>query len=209
MTEQSPEMLILLEVRNDTGPFEHLGSSFKCNSSLWRGKAVASPIAFYLLKSARNHHSHGGGLVGALLASALAKDDGLSTCTAADLPAPARAVLDPKQKLSSKEVIIIPKPTVSLVKAPRMNNVITIRAGADKFAISTNLFRIFAKPRALAAMGWTLNTALTPTAAPVHDTRTEAERAASVKPLWKKILLIAAAILILIAVIALRIATEH
>jgi len=93
-----------------------------------------------------------------MLAAALAKDDGLSTCFAADLPDPVRASLDPKGKLAKKNIVIVPRETVSLVKGGGWNNSLTVVAGRDNFKIATSLFSMFAKPKALTRMGWTLNT---------------------------------------------------
>jgi hypothetical protein len=56
----------------------------------------------------KNAHSYGGGLAGTLLAVAFDKDDGLSTCTVADLPPTIRSQFDRKNKLDAKDVIIIP-----------------------------------------------------------------------------------------------------
>jgi hypothetical protein len=198
----------LMSVRDDQGPFEYLGRQFSCNGTGWIGKAIASPVAIYLLKSAKNSHQYGGGVVGILLASALSKDDGMSTCIAADLPPLVRSQLDPKNKLSAKDVVIVPKATVSFVKATGWNNQVAINAGADKFKIATNLLRMFAKPRALRHMGWTLNAPLTPTAAPIHDTRTTEERITQQKPFWIKVLALLGAIGLIILIILLRIIAD-
>lgn len=203
----SPEM-VLLSVREDAGPFEQLGGQFTCNKARWMGKAVASPVAIYLLKLSKNNHAYGGGIAGVLLATALAKDDKLSTCTAEDLPPAIRKALDPKNKKGKKDVVIIPKVTVSYVKAGGWSGTIKVNAGADKFAVSTGLFRMFSRPKVLAAMGWTLNTELSPTVAPVHDMRSEEERAKSDRPLWLKILLVAGAALLVIGYIVLRIVAD-
>jgi len=161
-------------------------------------------------EKSKNTNTHGGGLVGALLTAALDKDDQLSTCSAGDLPEPARIALDPKGKLAAKQVVIIPLATVSLVKSTRWNNSIRIEAGSDKFTVATSLFKLFATPRTLREMGWTLNTPLTPTAAPVHDTRTEQERVAPpAKALWLRVLMIIGAIALIIAVIAIRVLLGH
>jgi hypothetical protein len=205
MTMDESAVVTLLAVREDQGPFEHLGGQFSCNGAGWLGKAMVSPIAVYLFKKAKNTHQYGGGLAGALLATALAKDDALSTCTVADLPPQIRTQFDPKGKFSAKDVVIVPKTTVSLVKGGGWNNQVEIRAGTDKFKIATGLFRMFAKPRAMRRMGWTLNTPLTPTAAPVHDTRSPEERAAHQKPAWVKVLAVLGAIGLIILVIVLRI----
>jgi hypothetical protein len=197
--------LVLMAVREDSGPFEPLGGQFSCNKAGWFGKAVASPTAIYLLKKTKNNQGYGGGLVGVMLTAALAKEDKLSTCTVGDLPEPVRVQLDPKGKLGKKDVVIIPKATVSMVKGGGWNNSLKIQAGSDTFTIATSLFSMFAKPRALRAMGWELNTALTPTAAPVHDMRSEAERATADKPMWQKVLLVIGAIGVVIAVIAIRV----
>jgi hypothetical protein len=200
----------LFEVANDNGPFLRLGSQFSCNKARWIGLAFASPTALYLLKKSKNSNSHGGGLVGMLLAAALTADDQLETCTAADLPGPIRAQLDPKGKLAKKSVVIVPLSTVSFVKAGGFNNALKLTAGADNFNIATSLFKLFATPRKLTSLGWTLNTQLTPIAAPVHDTRSPEERAQPAqKPLWLRILLIAGAVAVIAAIIALRIAAGH
>ncbi len=204
MSELHPEM-ILFQVRDDAGPFELLGGHFACNGVPWIGPAVASPVALYLLKIGRHDHTRRGAFAGSLFTLRDRNyDDGLCTCEAADLPAPARAALDRWRMLPLKEVVIIPKSTVSLVKTSRWNNSIVVRAGPDKFAITTSLRRLFAKPRALAAMGWTLNLPLLPTATPVHDSRTDGQRAAAEVPLWEKILGLVGGILFLIAYIAWR-----
>jgi hypothetical protein len=98
-------------------------------------------------------------------------DDGLSTCKAEDLPGPARAALDPRQKLGAADVVVIPRATVGLVKSASFNNVITVRAGAETFKLNTGLFRLWKTPRQFAELGWVLNQEVVPTAAPVHDMR--------------------------------------
>ncbi|MGN6369655.1 MAG: hypothetical protein ACTHN5_15455 [Phycisphaerae bacterium] len=199
----------LFAVRTDNGPFLPIGSHFACNGAKWLGKAIASPTAIYLLKKSKNNNAHGGGLAGALVSIALAKEDNLSTCTAEDLPPPIRAQLDPKQKSGKKAVVIIPLSTVSFVKAGGFNNVIKISAGADNFSLHTSLFKIYATPRKLAELGWPLNTELTPADAPVHDARPHEERAKPAqKPLWIRALLIAGAITLVLAVVAIRVALE-
>jgi hypothetical protein len=209
MTEADSAAMTLLAVRDDAGPFEYLGRQFSCNKAGWFGKAVASPVAVYLLKASKNNQGYGGGLIGVMLAAALAKDDGLSTCFASDLPEPIRKLLDAKGKLGRKDVVIVPRATVSFVKAGGWNNSIHLEAGADKFKISTSLFNMFARPRAMTRMGWDLNKRLQPVAAPVHDMRAPEERAAVTgKPLWIKMLLVAGAIAIVILVIVLRIMAE-
>lgn len=204
--EAQAAAMVLMSVRDDPGPFEKIGSRFSCNKVRWLGVAYSSPIAVYFLKKSRNTSgSYGGGLVGAMLSAALAKDDGLSTCTAGDLPPAIGKLVNPKGKLNGKDVVIVPKATVSMVKRSWGGN-IKLSAGFDEFSLSSGLFG--GKSKALVRQGWQLNTPLTPTVAPVHDMRAPEDRVVKSKPLWLKVLLIAGAIIILVLVIAARIAAD-
>jgi hypothetical protein len=149
----APDLGPLFAVRQDVGPFVVMGSQFRCNKARWVGKACVSPTAIYLLKKAKNTSSHGGGIAGVLLASALGKDDGLATCTAADLPQAVREQLDRKGKLGAKSVVIVPRTTVSYVKASGFNNVFKVTSGADQFQVSGSLFRRSSTRRKLAGWG--------------------------------------------------------
>ena len=196
----------LFAIRDDAGPFLQLGQFFSCNKTRWIGPTFASATAIYLLKKAKNTSGYGGGLAGALLASALGKDDQLTTCTAADLPDPIRNQLAPKKKLAAKPVVIIPLSTISLVTPKRWSNQILLNVGSDTFTLSTRSFRYSSTVKKLAALGYTLNTPLTPTDAPVHDARTEEERTAPPQgPTIFRILKIAGAVALILAIIILRI----
>ncbi len=200
----------LFAIRDDAGPFVTLGRAFNCNKSRWIGSSVISPTAIYLLKKSKNnsssYHAYGGGLVGAMLSSALSKEDQLATCTAADLPDSIRAQLDPKKKLAAKSVIIIPLTTVSMVATKRFIGSLTFFVGADKFVATSRSFRFSSTLKKISALGWSLNTDLNPTDAPVHDTRSDEERANPTRrPLWQRILLTIGAILLILLLIAIRI----
>jgi hypothetical protein len=55
-------------------------------------------------------------------------------------------------------------------------------------------------------VGWVLNTELTPTDAPVHDTRSEEERLhPKEKPLWQRVLMVTGAVLLILGIIAIKI----
>ena len=140
-----------------------------------------------------------------MLSAALGKDDALSTCTAGDLPPTIRKLMDPKGKLSGKDVVIIPRATVSMVKRTWSGSLLVI-AGSDEFKLSTGFFG--RKSKAMVRQGWQLNTQLTPTVAPVHDMRAPEDRVVKTKPLWLKVLLVAGAIIILVLVIVVRIAAD-
>jgi hypothetical protein len=201
---------VLFRVAQDAGPFLKLGGGFKSSGAPWTGPAIASPLAIYLVKNAKaQSHSYGGGLVGALLAQALAKDDGISTCSTEDLPQAVKDFVYPKKKVKIKDVVIVPWATVSYVKSTKWNNAIEFTAGHDKFTVNTSLLSMWKRARQLRELGWTLNTTLVPEAEAVHDTRTPDLKQVKVQPMWKKVGLVALAILIIVAVIALRVMADH
>ena len=154
----------------DAGPFLKVGRTFSVRGSPWLGLAVASPRAFYLLKVAQNANYHGGGLVGALVSAAMTKHDDTRTCDLAQLPPPVRSALDPKGKRERGDVVILRRDAVSLVKMGRINNLIRVWTGGDRFGITTGMFRNGPIRRFLTENGWTINAPLVPTAAPTHGT---------------------------------------
>ena len=197
---------VLFRVAQDAGPFVKMGGSFKSAGVPWTGPVIASPQAIYLLKYAKAaQHGYGGGLIGALLAQALAKDDGISTRTTEDLPQAVKAFIYPQGKVKLKEVVIVPRATVSYVQSSRWNNVIDFTAGRDKFIVNTNPFLMWKRARQLAELGWTLNQAVEAEAEAVHDMRAPEEKTTRGPSMAKKVGLIVLAILIVVAIIALRV----
>jgi hypothetical protein len=192
----------------DPGPFQKIGSQFNVGGKAWTGRAVASGLAFYLLKIRRlNQAGIHGGLAGALLSAALSgTDDDVRTCDLNDLPPAIRAQLDPKGKRKSGDVIIVRKESLSFVKIPRLNNAVTLRLGNEKIKLNTSLFAIGGVGRFLSANGWIVNQELTPTEAPIHGAGFGRDPSTPKKKtsLVLRILYVIIAILIFVAVVWLR-----
>jgi hypothetical protein len=197
----------------DPGPFLKLGSSFTVKGSRWSGPAVASPTAIYLLKVAQQKGAaYGGGLVGYMVASALAKNDDTRSCDLFQLPEPVRAALDPKSKRKHAiDVIILRRDAISLVKLGAINNTMSIKVGPDRFSVITGLFSRGRIRQFLTGNGWTLNAELMPTAAPTHGS--SYGRPDGVAPpgmnIFARIGLILLAIFIFVAVVAMRVGCDN
>jgi hypothetical protein len=197
----------------DPGPFTKLGGTFTVKGSRWSGPAVASPIAIYLLKVAQqNSGVYGGGLVGYMVATALTKNDDTRSCDLFQLPEPVRTALDPKSKRKrGGDVIILRRDATSLIKLGRINNTLLIRLGPDRFGVVVGLFSKGRIRQFLTGNGWTLNAELMPTAAPTHGSGYG--RPDGVPPpgmgIVKRVLLIVLAIIIFVAVVALRVGCDH
>jgi hypothetical protein len=192
----------------DLGPFRKIGTQFKLGWSQWSGRAVASPLAFYLLKVRKVTHSgmHGG-VAGVLLAAAFSGTDDVRTCDLNDLPPDIRSQLDPKGKRKAGDVIIVRKESLSFVKIPRLNNVVTLRQGDEKIKLNTSWFGIGSVGRFLSENRWTVNQQLTPTELPIHgpgfgrDPSAPAPKKTSVA---MRILYVILAILLIAAVVWIR-----
>lgn len=194
---------------DDPGPFEMVG---KATVAGWTGRAAASPLAFYFVKVARAQNSHfayGGGLFGALLSEAFKKPDAdVRTCSLAELPAGARDFLDPKGKLAARDVVVLPKGAVRLVKFARVNNQYTVTAGADAFPVTTGMFSKGKARQTLAQMGWTLDQEVMATAPPIHGAsfgRSDPSEVPTGPSRGRRLLYVVIAILILVAVIWLQV----
>jgi hypothetical protein len=167
----APTVAPLPVIGHDEGPFLKLGKMFSVPGGRWVGMAMVSPRAAYLLKISRatSTGAYGvGGLAGALIHHAFSKADDVRTCSAEELPHPIRVALDKKLKRGKCDVIILPKEAMTRVKLGSINNLITFMLGADKFAVTTNLFGGGKIRRFMTGYGWTLNQDLIPTADPVH-----------------------------------------
>ena len=198
------ELLAAPSIPDDSGPVLHIGSEFAIGHAHWLGRVVASPKAFYLRKDGQP--GHGGGFVGVLLHAAMVTHDGTRTCTVAELPKLVRAELDYNSKMGGKDAVVIPRETVSLVRASKMNNMVLVKAGDTEFQFTTAVWRLFKVPRVLTEMGWTLNQELAPAAAAQHDTRTPEEQAAAQKrnaSTLERVIYIVIAVLVLAGLVAL------
>jgi hypothetical protein len=184
---QSGLVKAMMAVRDDSGPFIKVSGSFVGNGKQWVGNVVASATAVYLLKvlQPRQGATQGaavGGLIGALVGAAVDAARGEladvtpSTCLAQDLPDALRAALDPTGSHSAKGVIVIPKSTIRRFDYKGLGGTMTVQVGSDRFVAISGIFSKGKIRTALESMGWTLNTELHPTDAPIHDTRPEAER---------------------------------
>ena len=195
-------------MQDDPGPFWKFGNTFsRKGAGEYFGTIVASPTAFYILKLRRNNAAaHGvGGLVGALVVSAMQHDDDVRTCGATDLPQNIRMQLDPKGKNVERDVIILPRAAVSMVKTSFWTG-FNITCGQDIFRISPRAFRGGAARAWLTANGWKINEPMQPTAMPIHGAGLN-RPAGTVPPrqmgAMKRIGLILLAIIILIVVVVI------
>lgn len=153
---------------NDEGPFIYVGGRFHTGRARWSGKSIASPQAFYLLKASQQQNYHGGGLIGALIVAAMSQADDTRTCYVGELPPAVRAELDPKGKRLDRDVIVLPRQAIRLLKPAVINNVFHVYAGYEKITVDAGLFRKGKVKRFLAEHGWDLNQELIPTVAPIH-----------------------------------------
>lgn len=158
---------------DDPGPFRKLGTTFYLDGQEWVGRAVASPTAFYLLKTrSLEGVKVGPDLALSLVATAtklLLRDrPDIRTCTLAEVPRGVRAQLDPKAKRTTGTVVVVRKAAVQFVNVPKIYNVITLRMGEQRVSVVTSWFGVRKAGRWLAEHGWVLNEQLTPTEAPIH-----------------------------------------
>jgi hypothetical protein len=153
---------------NDQGPFLHVGRMFHTGRARWGGTAIVSPHAFYLLKRSQHQSYYGGGLIGALVAAALTSADDTRTCYLGELPPAVRAQLDPKGKRLDRDVIVLPRESVRLLKPDFISTVFNVHAGYDKVVVYCSMFRKGKIKRFLAESGWYLNQEVIPSAPPIH-----------------------------------------
>jgi hypothetical protein len=189
----------------DEGPFYKLGKQFSLGgSNRWSGVAVVSPRAIYLLKRRALHSGvqiHFG-LIGMLLASAFSSKDDTRSCDISALPPAARAALDPKGKLTTGDIIVVPREAIGYVSVGSLR--VRIHVGGDKFSVVKGLFAGRAIRTFMTQAGWTLNQLLTPTAAPIHGPgfgRTFAEIEQKRRGFGKRTLFVVLALVILVIVI--------
>jgi hypothetical protein len=121
-----------------------------------------------LLKRSQHKNYYGGGLIGALIAAAMTAADDTRTCCVGELPPAVRAQLDPKGKRLDRDVIVLPREAVRLLKPGAINSVFHVHVAYEKVTVDTSLFRKGKIKRFLAENGWYLNQELIPTAAPIH-----------------------------------------
>jgi hypothetical protein len=158
-------------IEHDEGPFMKIGGQFSVPGGKWTGMTIASPKAIYMLKGSKQASAtayHLGGVAGALIQQAFAKDDDVRTCAVGELPEPVRMMLDRKGKKAAKDAIVLPRGAINHVKVGSFNNVLTIRLDPDKFTLNRGLFSGKKIRRFLGENGWTLDQELAATAAPIH-----------------------------------------
>lgn len=196
-------------VTDDPGPFVPCGKQMHLGKERWVGVTFVTPRAFYLVKKSRMASQTGyavGGLVGALVASAVQSDEQTRTCEVGELPQSIQAQIDPKGKLAKKDIVVLPREAITMVKISRFTG-LKVQVGADKFTMVPGMFAFGRVRGELEKMGWPLGVEMTPTInAPVsRGLRPGAKR----KPMWLKVLYILIAIIIFIIVVVVRVATEH
>jgi hypothetical protein len=164
----APMPLVRPTLRDDQGPFLHVGRAFHTGRARWNGTAIVSPHAFYLLKRSQHQTYYGGGILGALIAAAMTSADDTRTCYLGELPPAVRAQFDPKGKRLDRDVIVLPREAVRLLKPGAINSVFNVHAGYDKVVVYASLFRKGKIKRFLAENGWYLNQEVIPSAPPIH-----------------------------------------
>ena len=198
-------------IEHDEGPFMKIGGQFSVPGGKWTGMTIASPKVLYMLKGSKQASAtayHLGGLAGALIQQAFAKDDDVRTCTVGELPEPVRMMLDRKGKKAAKDAIVLPRAAINHVKVGSFNNVLTVRLDPDKFTLNRGLFSGKKIRRFLGENGWTLDQELTPTAAAMHGRglgRTFEEMEKRKPNTVKRVAMATFGILLIIAVIVARI----
>ncbi len=197
-------------VPDDPGPFSLLGKQISIGSQRWTGVGYATPRAFYLVLKSRMASQTGfavGGLAGALIAAAAQSEDNARTCFVSELPPGIQATIDPKHKFADKDVVVLPRESISLVKLSFWGGGLTIRVGAEKFKLVPSMFSFGRIRRDLTGMTWPLGMEMTPTVnAPyAKGLRPGAKR----KSPWLKALYVIVGIAIFIAVIVLRVISGH
>jgi hypothetical protein len=188
----------LARVSQDAGPFVKLGTSFKSAGTLWIGPVVASPAAVYFIKKYRQEYR---GVVGAVLNETIARDDAIVTCRVAELPQAVKTFVGGGKRLQEKDVVVIPRTTVSLVQTS-WSGQIGFTAGRHRFAANTSLLTMFRRPGQLRGLGWTLNVPLTPEAASLHGEEGDGSHVIEM-PLWKKIAYVVLAVVALVGAIVM------
>ena len=197
-------------VPEDPGPFSFVGKQMTVASQRWVGVGYATPRAFYLVLNRRMASQTGfavGGLAGALIAAAAQSDDNARTCFVSELPPGIQANIDPKHKFATKDVVVLPRESISLVKLSFWGGGLTIRVGAETFKLVPGMFSFGRIRRDLTGMTWPLGVEMTPTinAPYAKGLRPGAKRTSP----WLKALYVIIGIIIFIAVIVLRVIGGH
>jgi hypothetical protein len=203
-----------MQMTDDAGPFVRMGNTFsRTGAGRYIGNVVASPNAFYILKLRRNNSNsyHVGGLVGMLVATAFQSEDDSRSCSLGELPMAVRSELDPKSKYAEKDVIVLPRGAVSLVKASSWTG-IKVECGPDTFNLTPRAFKGKSTREFLTSNGWKLNEPMMPTMAAIHGSNFN--RPAGFVPSKKKgvmarLALILLAIVIAIILIAVIVGLQH
>jgi hypothetical protein len=80
-----------------------------------------------------------------------------------------RSVIDPKQKLGERDLIVLPRDAVNLYKPGSwMNHAMTLIVGADKFTVTPPLLTSGRRRKRMAELGWNFEGEVVPTGAPMH-----------------------------------------
>jgi hypothetical protein len=190
---------------SDAGPFIKISDKFLVEGgSWWRGRAVASPGAFYLLKTGMTASPYyGAGTIGRSLAYCLNKCDDVRSCTRSSLPSGLGDALDPEGRWSANDVIVLPRAAVSMVEVSALRGV-RIRCGGDSFALFVPTLAAGDARTVLAELGWTLGAAVAATARPLHGSgygRAPGETNPLAPPAWLPLVyLILGAVAVLLVV---------
>ena len=155
----------------DVGPFLKLNDRFCTGGAWWAGPAVASPQAFYLVKTgvASGPGALAGGALGVLLARAFARRDDVRSCSLDELPADVRRELDPQGRFAGSDVVVLPKAAISKVELSGWRGCITVHCGGQRFTVAMERTVVANARGLLAEIGWTLDAELTPSAQPIHS----------------------------------------
>ena len=155
-------------VADDAGPFFKLASMFTIpDDGRWTGTAVGSPRAIYLLKKNKSRHYGHGGLLIILIAAAVRTGKDIRTCALPDLPQPVRDALDPKGKSWKKDVIVLPRDAIRLIKLGALGT-LTVQIGPESFAINGGLFAGKKNRELLEQLGWSLDQETFAAGQPIH-----------------------------------------
>lgn len=187
--------------RADDGPFLTLGHRFNPGTRDWRGRAIASPRAIYLLKVRLHTRRSPIGYVQV----ALADPDDLRTCRVADLPDAVQSALDPRGRLAHRDVIVVARECVGRVSLSRVDNYVRVRIGPDRMTVFTWPFRGIWIGRFLRANGWAVNQTVVATAAPTFGFgygRSEPPPSESMWDILRRLAYLAFGVLLILAILA-------
>jgi hypothetical protein len=140
------------KLSNDTGPVKEMGKSFAYGAMNWKGSAILSPKAVYLIKVAP-----AGG-------AAKRSNDDVRTCAARELPLAVQALLEPSQ-VESADAIVLPKTATSFVK---LGSSVCITCGGDRFSITPDTMGKAKTREALVQMSWHPGHEMTPSTSAMH-----------------------------------------